>query len=617
MKLRLSHAGYILDESTNVWSRLDYGGIAYSDGDEVESRIAGIIEQATDLSVLSSELRQHCTDWTSLYHLSRARANILRPFESDLRGDVLEVGAGCGAITRYLGECGGNIVALEGSPRRAAIARSRTRDLENVAVVSDSFDQFRSAQQFDVITLIGVLEYANLFTAGDSPALSMLGRVRSLLKPDGKLILAIENQLGLKYFAGSPEDHLGAPMYGIEDRYLRGEPRTYGRNALREMLAQAGYAHAEFMAPFPDYKSTISIVTEAGFDAEDFDGSAFAWQSVRRDSQLPPVLAFSPELVWPVLAQNGLALDLANSFLIVADVSYKREAAGPIYAWHFSTERAKEFCKQASFVRADNGSIEVHYRLLSSGRSTSAAGKVLRFSVPEKDEYVQGSPLSQEFIRIISRDGWQIEEVGEFFRRYMHILESVARSGGGSSEGISANTLLPGECFDFLPQNIIINDSGAWRMIDEEWSLIEPIPACQLIFRAAFSLVNLVSRIGCCSNRVVRSPADFFQACFASIEFYVTNEQLESLAHQELAIHAEVSNLAVDRIDVHSWMTSASLPRQTLSQAMFERDAQIARLTQSLLERDGQVASLLSSISWRITKPLRVAGAFIRGCRVA
>ena len=37
----------------------------------------------------------------------------------------------------------------------------------------------------------------------------MLQRVRSLLKPEGKLIVAIENQLGLKYFAGAPEDHLG------------------------------------------------------------------------------------------------------------------------------------------------------------------------------------------------------------------------------------------------------------------------------------------------------------------------------------------------------------------------------------------------------------------------
>jgi len=101
----LIKTGYILDVVTGIWSRQDYTGIAYSDGDEVEQRIASIINEASDLGVLSSELRQHCTDWPSLYHLSGTRANILRPFENDLHGDILEIGAGCGAITRYLGEC--------------------------------------------------------------------------------------------------------------------------------------------------------------------------------------------------------------------------------------------------------------------------------------------------------------------------------------------------------------------------------------------------------------------------------------------------------------------------------------------------------------------------------
>ena len=206
MKSLLSKQDYLLNVGTNVWSRFGYDGIAYSDGDEVEQRIAHIVKTATDLSVLSSELRNHCTDWPSRYHLSGVRANILRPFESNLHGDILEIGAGCGAITRYLGECGGNVLALEGSPRRAAIARSRTRDLSNVTVVADQFSQFQIDQKFDVITLIGVLEYANLFGTDDNPALAMLVQIRSLLKPNGQLMIAIENQLGLKYFAGAPEE---------------------------------------------------------------------------------------------------------------------------------------------------------------------------------------------------------------------------------------------------------------------------------------------------------------------------------------------------------------------------------------------------------------------------
>ena len=232
MKTFIKNSEYVLDLHNQIWTRPDYSGIPYNDGDEIEQRIADIIKQASDISVLSTELRRQCTDWPSLYHLSGSRANILRPFAESLTGDILEIGAGCGAITRYLGESGANVLALEGSPRRAAIARSRTSDLDNVIVLAEKFDAFQCDHKFDVITLIGVLEYANLFTTAEYPALTMLQHVRSLLKPDGKLIIAIENQLGLKYFAGAPEDHLGQPMYGIEGRYQKDQPQTFGRRVL-------------------------------------------------------------------------------------------------------------------------------------------------------------------------------------------------------------------------------------------------------------------------------------------------------------------------------------------------------------------------------------------------
>ncbi|MEY4537744.1 MAG: hypothetical protein RL171_1895, partial [Pseudomonadota bacterium] len=284
MKTLLQDLGYVLDADIHVWRSPSYQGIAYNDGDEIETRIYNIIKNATDITTLSTELRQHCTDWPSQYHLTSARANIMRPFEQTLKGaSVLEIGAGCGAISRFLGECGANVLALEGSPRRASIARSRTRDLDNIVVLTEKFDQFRSQHQFDVVTLIGVLEYANLFTPGDNAALSMLQRVRQLLKPEGKLIIAIENQLGLKYFAGAPEDHFGKPMVGIEGRYGKNQAQTFGRPALTKLLQQAGFETSQFLAPFPDYKLPSSIVTEAGFKHPHFDAAAFATQSVKRD----------------------------------------------------------------------------------------------------------------------------------------------------------------------------------------------------------------------------------------------------------------------------------------------------------------------------------------------
>ena len=149
---------YHLDPATGVWSQPEFNSIDYSDGEETEQQLQHIIDTASDISSLSPELRQHCADWPTTYHLSSLRANILRPFEITEDHDVLEIGAGCGALSRYLGECGASVLALEGSLRRAGIARSRTRDLDNVTVVAEILSAFETPQKFDVVTLIGVLE---------------------------------------------------------------------------------------------------------------------------------------------------------------------------------------------------------------------------------------------------------------------------------------------------------------------------------------------------------------------------------------------------------------------------------------------------------------------------
>ena len=367
MDQQLQKAGYQLDYQTGVFKKPVFPGINYSDGDDAENRVESIIQRASDLSTFSPELKPHCTDWVSTYHLSSSRSNILRPFrfDSDLR--ILEIGAGCGAITRYLGECGAKVLALEGSLRRSKIAKARTRDLPNVTVVCENFSEFEIEQKFDVITLIGVFEYASKYIASKNPQEAMLKNVATLLKPNGSIVLAIENQLGLKYFAGTPEDHLQIPLYGIENRYNDDEPRTFGQQTLSLMFKTLGLSDVSFFAPYPDYKLPVSIVSEEGFERKEFDASVFAWQSVKSDSQLPPSekLSFSPELAWQSVFKEGLGLALSNSFLIHASYNKSGCLGKRALAYHYCTNRSKEYCKETLFT-ANTEFLELSVKKLSS-----------------------------------------------------------------------------------------------------------------------------------------------------------------------------------------------------------------------------------------------------------
>ncbi|WP_447754383.1 methyltransferase [Pseudomonas nicosulfuronedens] len=490
----LDETSYVFNDSLSIWSRPDYPGIAYSDGDAAEQRLAAIVDNALDLSVLSSELRGHCQDWLTLYHLSSQRANVLRPFAHKLKGRILEIGAGCGAISRFLGETGGEVLALEGSPRRAAIAAKRTRDLDNVTVLAERFDDLQCDELFDAITLIGVLEYASMFSGGENPAKTMLSKVRQLLKPDGHLFIAIENQLGLKYFAGAPEDHLGQVMFGIEGRYQRGQPQTHGRHALKRLAEEAGFNTVEFLAPFPDYKVPRSIITERGSSTPGFDAAALAWQNVKSDPQLPQQTYFDLQRAWPTVFDNYLGMDLANSFIVVASPGTASAVDDSILAYHYTTERNAPFCKEATFVQASHADIRVQYRRISP-QNDSLIDERFRFILPAEEPYITGRLLSQDFFEQLSDPDWTIGKIGELIQNYLRLLERLVSQYGEPIALKSSQDRLPGNFIDAVPHNIILDGNGTPCLFDIEWEADGGVELGHLLCRGLLLLLGQVSEL--------------------------------------------------------------------------------------------------------------------------
>ena len=207
---------YRWDSELHLFRSERVGEFDYSDGVEVEQRLLDAVTNAADRSTFSPELAQQIYDWPSEYHLSRRRHCLLRPLNIPSGSRVLELGCGCGAVTRYLGEIGAQVLAVEGSLMRARIAAQRSRDLSNVRVVNDDLLRFQTEERFDYVLLIGVLEYAARFSTSEKPFESYLQVVTRSLAPAGRVVVAIENQLGLKYLNGCTEDHVGTRFFGVQ-----------------------------------------------------------------------------------------------------------------------------------------------------------------------------------------------------------------------------------------------------------------------------------------------------------------------------------------------------------------------------------------------------------------
>ncbi|MBM3071004.1 methyltransferase [Lelliottia sp. RWM.1] len=634
---------YFLNDDINVYCNNEYKSINYSDGDNIEQNIYEIISNTNDLSVLSSELRHHCNDWPTVYHLGSERANILRPFENILKGaDVLEIGAGCGAITRFLGECGANVLAVEGSLRRAKIARSRTRDLDNVTVLAEKFADFETDHKFDVITLIGVLEYANLFTSSDTPTKSMLEDVYGYLKPNGKLIIAIENQLGLKYFAGAPEDHKWQVMYGIEGRYTKNDPETFGKHKLKNILKSAKFNSQQFFAPFPDYKTANSIISETAYQNPAFNAAALAIENTLKDHQLPNHLLFSQERTWSVIHDNNLGLDLANSFLIVAS---PEENAKPVLesnnlAFHYSTSRLKHFCKQTRFVADDAGKIIVKTSRFSESINIKEINSSLVNSIKEEENYIVGTSLNEKISKIITTDYWSLDDFIGILKKYLTFIYNYKDHSSHEYNPDWLDETICGSLIDCIPQNILISESNpeSWSLIDQEWSYEGNVPLSWILFRVLLITVQSNTRLGYNDQVNDLTRREFFELCYKLLGFNITSPKLEEYASFEANFQSLVSGRDIENLG--NWYSSQIIRTRNYIQEserfrntrelIITQNKQLERQNNEISEFNIKVEELeriksglsdelaryklneqliKASLSWKVTKPLRVIRA--------
>ncbi len=288
----------------------------YSDGEESEAQLYKVLSTVTDLSSTSAELQEAISDWPTEYHLSSTRANLLRPLNLDGVVRVLELGCGCGAITRYLGEQTNlQIDAVEGSSTRAGLAALRCRDLPNVTVSTANFNEIKFPENYyDLVLFVGVTEYAGRFSEreSDEEALrDLLALGKNAVTHEGCVVIAIENRLGLKYLLGASEDHYGVPFVGIDHYPASTGIRTYSRE---EWLGHThAFNHTQFLYPFPDYKVPTMVVNESAI--HELSEGAKGIQS--RDYLSAFELGDHEHYIWQGLAQSGSLAQHANSFLIV------------------------------------------------------------------------------------------------------------------------------------------------------------------------------------------------------------------------------------------------------------------------------------------------------------
>lgn len=253
--------------------------------------------------------------WPVLYHFSHIRQNIVEWLPIGKEDKVLEIGSGCGAITGALARKAKKVTCIELSKMRSSINAYRNQQYENVEILVGNFQDIEKnlEETYDYITLIGVFEYSEGYIGTAEPYAEMLRRVISHLKPQGKLVIAIENRLGLKYWAGCTEDHVGKYFEGLEGYPKTSGIKTFSRKELMNLIAQAGDLKTTFYYPYPDYKFPLTIYSDKYLPKKGELKENFQNFDRKR------MLLFQETRVYDSLIESELFQEFSNSFLVVIE----------------------------------------------------------------------------------------------------------------------------------------------------------------------------------------------------------------------------------------------------------------------------------------------------------
>ena len=284
----------------------------YSDGDNIENFLLKFFQSNPSEKDIENVLSSN-TEWAIKYHLSKDRENLLNWYSFKKGSKLVEIGAGCGAVTGAFLEQDVEVTAVELSKRRADIIRNRFKHRKNLTVFDGNIHEQKLKEKYDYATLIGVLEYAGRFSDGENPFKKMLEDTKRLLKKDGILIIAIENKLGLKYWRGAPEDHTNRLFDSLQDYPDYDGIRTFSRKELKEMLEDSGYKNVQFYYPLPDYKFCYEIFSDNYLPSKNHRIASSIFPSPHPSESF---YLFDEKLVSNTLQNAGLFEDFANSFLV-------------------------------------------------------------------------------------------------------------------------------------------------------------------------------------------------------------------------------------------------------------------------------------------------------------
>ncbi len=463
---------------------------------ELERKLLGLIRTygADPKAILGANPRLEY-----LYALSPQRENLLEWYPFRGEGTLLQVGSDFGALTGLYAGKVSRVDVLDPSWGNLEINRLRHVEqgpYKNINYVQGTLAEYisQTKELYDYVAIIGDLEQDAL-NAGEGDA--EIKAAKSLLKPDGELLMAVCNPFGIKYWAGAARDE-----------------RSLSKTAVIRLLSDGSGEDLEFYYPMPDYKLPVTIYSDAYPPREgDLTDIIAAYD-------FPDYPFFDMGAAFDLAVKDGRFDQYADSYLVIwrRGDGRKLQENGPQYMKYNRTRR-EEFQLKTVIAERDGTRIVEKSALTEEGREhirrfsaqyevLSAQHTYLKYLEGQVSgdgravtfPYLTGRTLTSQLADEI-RDG---QTPAELIQQTIDVLlasepehvtafeptEGFARVFGEKEMEVLAGSAEPVPCLkvsniDLLFENIFLTENGTY-CLDHEWVFDFPVPIDFIRFRILF-----------------------------------------------------------------------------------------------------------------------------------
>ena len=475
---------------------------------------------------------QESRSWSVMYHLSYIRENVVGWLPIKPTDRVLEIGSGCGAVTGALAQKASAVTCVELSKKRSLINAYRNKEYDNIKIMVGNFADVEPnlTEKYDYITLIGVLEYAGSYIKADSPYKQFLDILKAHLAPGGRIVIAIENRLGMKYFAGCKEDHTGEYFGGIEGYGSDAKVKTFSKSSLEKLLDRSGLTCRRFYYPYPDYKLPHTIYSD------DFLPGIGDLNTNLRNYDNDRLLLFDETKAFDSMIEEKRFPEFSNSFIVVAspDSNWEESEEIPIFA-KYGNERMDSYRVCTIINRTPDGARKVFKMALSNHanahighmaqsydrlkeqfgqtglipakstlekgkeRGTLFAGVASKAKDSVRFEYISGVTLEEYLSSLEAAEEYPKMEsvILEYCRKLENCADvtefrrSVKFDEVFGKRDFRKKYKASNPCnFDMIFSNIVLDrqslEEGDWTVLDYEWVWDFAIPVRFVIYRALY-----------------------------------------------------------------------------------------------------------------------------------